>query len=159
MRFAKLICKGRKIVEEIKVDRKTELSAGDEEGPMRVALILQNYARGYALVGGKRVVDAQAIESVRHIAFSSIPRSRRLILCGVIQNGGQADSTTLTRLLPVALPTVRAWMEELAVTGLVELVRGNGNVPHSVTLQQDWRWLLPAQAVAENEMPLCAATP
>ncbi len=138
------------VAEEIKVEGRTEYSAGDEEGPARVALILQNYARGYALVGGKRAVDAEAIESVRHIAFSCIPRPRRRILRAVLESGGQAESGTLAQLLRVTPPTTRTWMKELAVTGLVDYVAGAGTRADSVTLHDGWRWLLPAQAVAEK---------
>jgi hypothetical protein len=159
MHLARLICKGRMVVEEIKVEGRTEYIAGDEEGPIRVALMLQNYARGYAMVGGKLAVDAEAIESVRHIAFSSIPRPRRRILRALLETRGQAESGTLAHLLHVTLPTARDWMRELAATGLVEFREGNGNAPNSVALQESWRWLIPAQVAAENEMPLCAATP
>jgi hypothetical protein len=142
-RYARLISAGRVEVEQVNVDGQTEYMPGDVEGPARVALLLQTYARGYALVSGTMEVGEDAISSVAHIALSCIPRNRRKVFRLVLSQRGQIDSTTASRLLNATLPTVRNYMKELAATGLVKYTESRGNTPLSVSLADEWQWPLP----------------
>ncbi len=143
VRCARLTAQGR--VEIVWQDNPSsgqeELVVGSPEGPIRLIYILRQIAQGLALAEGRRVVNYGDMEIVRHVAISSIPRSRRSVLKAVIENDGSITSAELEKRLPVSRPTARHRMRELSATGIVVLRNGAGNDADEVTLAKEWIWL------------------
>jgi hypothetical protein len=92
LRLSKLVAQARVEVGRVKIENDVEYCAGEPEGPHRVGVLLRTYALGYALMIGKPEVDAEVLESVRHLAFSSIPRNRRKLLRALLLSGGRIET-------------------------------------------------------------------
>jgi hypothetical protein len=107
-------------------------------------------AMGAALADQRATVTAtDDMPLIRHIAFSTIPETRRNLLRALLLSGDSLTSTNAATVLRLTKPTVLGWMKELAATGIVELTDGDSNTsqPASVTLGLDWKWLTEAHAV------------
>jgi len=159
-RLALLIAHGRVEVEVVTIPwlGEREFVAGESEGPQRVILLLRTLAQGLVLINGRSEVGQAELETIRHVAFSSIPRNRRNILRAVLTCGGELTSTEAEGHLGISRPTAREWMQELAATGIVKLLDQSGNEPEKVVLGAKWSWLLPTGSSAESEMGVCAGT-
>jgi hypothetical protein len=131
---------------ETKGDYLNEFEAGAAEGPHRIILSLKMLAMGSALADQRTIVTAQDdLPMIRHIAFSTIPEKRRRLLQALLLNGGTLTSTEAETALRISTPTALSWMEELAATGMVKLMRGNPSksLPQTITLADEWLWLNP----------------
>jgi hypothetical protein len=154
VRLATLTAKGR--VELAVTEEGPERSyvvQSEPEAPFRVILLLRTYALGIALLKSSPSVDAEILDSVRHVAFSSIPRDRRKTLRALLTADGLMNSSKLQQVLRVSRPTARKFMQELAATGIVEFTEGHGNSGDRIQLADEWAWLL--SPLAENEMLVC----
>ncbi len=129
------------------------LRCGTPEGPHRIILSLKMLAMGAALADQRAIVSAtDDMPLIRHIAFSTIPETRRNLLRALLLSGDSLTSTNAATVLRRTKPTVLGWMKELAATGIVELTDGDSNTsqPASVTLSIDWKWLTEAHAVQQS---------
>lgn len=146
VRLCKLIAHGRVEVrfstESLAKAEEAELTPGIPEGPYRVILYTRTIAQGLALLAGRNQVNSDDLSVIRHIAFSSIPNTRRDVLRAVLLNGGQLDTATAETMLRLSKPTARNRMKELAATGIVSWQDGLGNRGQSITLEKEWNWLL-----------------
>lgn len=149
-----LIAQGRvevnRIDENGSTGREEEFIAGDPEGPWRIILYLRTIALGLALVAGRLEVSREDMDIIRLIAFSTITQTRRQILRAVLLAGGTLNSTKAVENLGVSKPTARGRMKELAATGIVRWVAGNGNAVESIRLTDKWAWLLPLEGSSEE---------
>jgi predicted ArsR family transcriptional regulator len=93
-------------------------------------------------VDGTLTPTEEHLQLIRHIAFSSIPRSRRQLLRAVLTNNGEITSPKAEEVLSLCRPAVRRSMKELAATGLVEHSGGSRSEPDRIVLARKWRWLL-----------------
>jgi hypothetical protein len=143
VRLAQLIAHGR--VEVTHGEHLDDFTPGTPEGPQRIILLLRMLAQGSALLHGRSEVTPEDIEVIRHVAFSSLPRSRRQILRAVLTNGGRLTSKEAEQHLHMSRPTARGMMRELAATEIVTWTQGAGNEPDVVKLSKNWAWLLPSQ--------------
>jgi len=151
VRLAQLIAHGRVEVTRITAtngfDRaEEEFLPGIAEGPHRIIVYLRTIALALALVGGRRSVNAEDLEILRLIAFSTINYVRREVLREVLVAGGNLTSTQLEGKLGVSRPTARGRMRELAACGIVSWHKGEGSSPDSITLGEGWKWLLQREA-------------
>jgi hypothetical protein len=151
VRLSKLIAQGR--VEITKVQHGSGSSAGEEEfipglaeGEHRIIVYLRTIAQALALVGERSEVGRKDMEVVRHIAFSTITHTRREVLRAVLVGGGDLDAATAERTLGVTRPTARSRMREVAATGIVRWNKSNGSVAESITLADEWEWLVSPEA-------------
>lgn len=161
-RYGELIAYGRVEVQHYDGPEGPELVVCSPEGPHRVLLLLRTLAQGLALLRGGTSVNAGDLETIRHVAFSSLPSRRRKMLRAVLTNGGELTSKDTNEQLHISRPTARDMMRELAATGIVKLTEGWGSEPHVATLAESWSWLLPStdpDSPAESEMGVCAGTP
>jgi hypothetical protein len=144
VRCATLICIGRVEVTMLKPhwDSEVEYVAGLPEGPHRVIIGLKLMAQALALISGREEVNDEDLEIIRHIAFSSIPQNRRLMLRALLVKDGVLTSADAEKELRISRPTARNWMKEIGATGLAEYRTGHGNEPDSLTLSDQFSWLL-----------------
>ena len=141
VRNSKFISVGRV---ETKGDYLNEFQAGAAEGPHRIILSLKMLAMGSALADQRTIVTAQDdLPMIRHIAFSTIPEKRRRLLQALLLKGRSLSSTDAATALRTSKPTALEWMEELTATGIVKINRGNSAVPCTITLADEWLWLIP----------------
>jgi Fic family protein len=103
---------------------------------------LRLLAQALALIRGRNEVTDEDLEIIRHIAFSSIPQNRRLMLRALLLKKGDLSSKDAEQELRVSRPTARNWMKELAATGIAEFFPGDNNMPDSLTLSKQYSWLL-----------------
>jgi hypothetical protein len=168
--LSKLIAQGR--VELTKAQRDNGSPAEEEfipglaEGAHRIIVHLRTIVQALALVAGRSAVSREDMEVMRHVAFSTITYTRREVLRAVLVGGGGLDAAAAEKMLGVSRPTARSRMRELAATGIVRWSGGNGNVAESITLADEWEWLLDPEAppeesiveaipkAAENQVPL-----
>jgi hypothetical protein len=142
--LAKLVAHGRIAVEHSQWPE-TGMEVGEPEGPQRIILLFQTLVRGLALADGRLFVAAEDLQTIRHIAFSSIPRKRRELLYAVLSKGGALlDAGQVQRVLRVSRPTAHVRMKELGATAIVRFTDGNEktSTPATLMLADDWRWLL-----------------
>jgi hypothetical protein len=149
VRLAELIADGR-----IEVTRtppgpnggEEEFLTGISEGPHRIIVYLRTIALGLALISGRTYIGSEDLDIIRLIAFSTINFVRRGVLREVLVAGGTLTSTELESKQSISRPTARARMRELAATGIVSWKKGVGNVADSISLAEEWKWLLPQDA-------------
>lgn len=146
VRYAQLISVGRiEVLEEIGGRR-----AGTAEGPHRIILSLKMLAMGSALADQRTIVSASDdMPLIRHIAFSTIPETRRKLLRALLLRGDSLTSTDTVTALRLTRPTALEWMKDLDATGIVELTPGDSTTsqPAVIILADGWKWLLDAYDV------------
>ena len=157
VRYARLIAHGRVEVEHEDWGNR---EAGDPEGPHRIILLLQTLARGLALADGRSAVTQDDLDLVRHVAFSSMPRRRRELLCALIQAGGTLTSAKAEKAQGVSRPTSIDSMWDLAATGIGVFTPGeqSSSTPASIALADGWRWLLTDTPLKASPGCVCSAS-
>jgi hypothetical protein len=155
VRYARLLCIGRVEVTVIRPFGYSdpEYVAGIPEGPHRVIIGLKLLAQALPLISGRTEVSDEDLEIIRHIAFSSLPQNRRLMLRALLVKDGYLTSTDAEKELRISRPTARNWMREFAATGLAEYQYGEGNLPDSLTLSKEFSWLLRKKETPKSESP------
>jgi len=111
-------------------------------------------AMGLALADQRTIISTtEDMPLIRHIAFSTIPETRRKLLRALLLSGDYLTSTDAATALRLSKPTALDWMNELKATGVVGLTPGDSKTsqPAFITLADDWKWLAVAgQAVPES---------
>lgn len=98
------------------------LRCGTPEGRHRIILSLKMLAMGAALADQRQFVSAtDDLPLIRHIAFSTIPETRRKLLRALLLSGDSLTSTEAVTALRLTKPTALEWMKDLNGTGIVEL--------------------------------------
>lgn len=149
--YARLMTLGRRAVY---VEKRNPLPNGqpaDEphfasppEAPFRPLEMFRSICIGSALTAKRHFLTADDLAIIRHIAFSSIPATRRRLLRCLIQAGGELTSADVVEMLGCSKPTALKWMRELAATELCAF-RDNetgSNKPDSITLNETFRFLI-----------------
>lgn len=119
--------------------------ASPPEAPFRPMEMFRSICIGSALIAKRRCLTPDDLEIVRHIAFSSIPDKRRMLLRCLISAGGELTSADLVARLNCSKPTALRWMRELAATEICQFrdnERGS-NLPDSIALNEDFMFLVP----------------
>jgi hypothetical protein len=155
VRCAKLMSVGRVEVIGTKPNWASEIEyvAGIPEGEHRVIIGLKLLAQALALISGRSEVSDEDLEIIRHIAFSSIPQNRRLMLRALLIKDGMLTSKDAEKELRISRPTARNWMKELGATGLADYQTGDENQPDRLTLPKPFSWLLDTGDDPEGESP------
>lgn len=91
------------------------------EEPPRAINAFLNFARGHALIHGRRYLDKSDLELVRRICFSSMPHDRSLLLNVLLKHGGRATSKTIEDELTCSDSTANRTMNAFKVLGICDL--------------------------------------
>ena len=129
-KWGRALCRLRGTVQKAKDQDTEELDGYDEEGPRlelgaplekahRANQILGRIVRASALAHGRTVVTPYDVAIIRHIALSSGILQRGQVFAAVLANGGTAKTKELMARVPLTRPSIRRYMRELAVVGLV----------------------------------------
>jgi hypothetical protein len=119
-RWAQLLAQARVELESIWIGDQTVLSAKEPEGPYRIIVLLRTLLQGLAFVQDKFQIGLEdpALEVVRHVVVSSIPRHRRQLLRAVLTNGGTINSSQAQNVLGLAAPSSVTTCPSLQQLGL-----------------------------------------
>lgn len=118
--------------------------ASPPEAIFRPLEMFRSICIGSALTAKRHFLTADDLAIVRHIAFSSIPATRRRLLRCLIEAGGELSSTDVVERLGCSKPTALKWMRELAATELCAFHdEANGsNRPESIVLNGQFGFLI-----------------
>ena len=95
-------------------------SVSQPEDPRRAITILQNLARGHALLTGRNYITLDDIPIVSKIVLSTAQTERVSLFCLLLDNGGDVSTNDIMECLGVSRPTAGRTMTELSAIGLVE---------------------------------------
>jgi len=118
--------------------------ASPAEGVYRPLEMFRSIAIGSALIARRHSLTADDVAIVRHIAFSSIPNKRRVLLRRLIYNSGTLTSTDVVEQLGCSKPTALQWMRELAATELCDHTerKSGSNSANEISLRDEFRYLI-----------------
>jgi hypothetical protein len=118
--------------------------ASPPEAPFRPLEMFRSICIGSALTAKRNFLTADDLAIVRHIAFSSIPATRRRMLRCLIEAVGVLNSTDAAAMLKCSKPTALKWMRELAATELCTFQdeAGGSNRPESIVLSEQFGFLI-----------------
>ena len=90
------------------------------EDPRRAITVLQNLARGHALLTGRNYITLEDIPIVAKTVLSTAQTGRVSLFYLLLDNGGGVSTDDVMEYLGVSKPTAIRTMTELNVIGLVE---------------------------------------
>lgn len=135
-----------------------ELTASKPEIPRRSHAVLRNFARGRALLCGRRYLDKEDLSLLIRVVLSSIPSKYAKILTAMILNGGEVTTPQVQEALReknfrIRHPdTARRIMEELDLKGGVfTFTPGAQGIPGRLTFSpptEEWFWLRDTESLA-----------
>jgi hypothetical protein len=146
VRYAMLIAKGRV---QIDFDEEGDPEPQPPEGEQRIILLLQMLVRGLALSDGRREVVDDDLAVVRHVALSTLPYRRMLVIKALLAADGELPIRSVESILGVSHPTALKRMKELATTGIAKFHEGVSatSTPAALKLADGWEWLLPTPPI------------
>ncbi len=114
--------------------------ASPPEAIFRPLEMFRSICIGSALTAKRHFLTADDLAIVRHIAFSSIPATRRRLLRCLIEAGGVLSSTEAAAMLKCSKPTALKWMRELAATELCAFQEeaDRSNKPESIVFSEQF---------------------
>jgi hypothetical protein len=141
VRYAMLVARGRI---QIDFDDEGDPEPQPAEGEQRIILLLQMLARGLALSDGRREVADDDLKVVRHVALSTLPYRRMLLLKGLMASAGELSIRDVEAVLSVSTPSASQRMRELAATGIARFTHGRSATSTAATLRlaDGWEWLV-----------------
>lgn len=98
------------------------------EGTARVAVQLNQLARGVVLYHERDKVEESDVEMLESLVFSTIPFARSLVLSGM-DLGGKTSGNELARTLGIPQTLVTRCLEDLCLLGIVIWVGGSTRSP------------------------------
>lgn len=90
------------------------------EDPRRAITVLQNFARGHALLTGRNYITLEDIPIIAKIVLSTAQTERVSLFYLLLSNGGDVSTDDVVGYLGVSRPTALRTMTELGAVGLVE---------------------------------------
>ena len=90
------------------------------EDPRRAITVLQNLARGHALLTGRNYISLEDIPIVTKTVLSTAQTERVSLFYLLLDNGGDVSTNDIVEYLGVSRPTAGRTMTELNAVGLVE---------------------------------------
>jgi len=141
-RLARLLAAGRADIPE-------EASHGQPstEDPKRAFAILNNLARGRAIVQGRRQLSEDDLPFVAEIVLSSMPARRGRLIRALALNDGVLTVREAQEALGVRSPeTARNEMKDLDRTGLAEFDKEGE--PAQLRVRPSWAWIASPEFVA-----------
>jgi DNA-binding transcriptional ArsR family regulator len=116
------------------------------EDPRRAITVLQNLARGHALLTGRNYITLEDIPIVAKTVLSTAQTERVSVFYLLLDNGGDVSTDDIMRYLGVSKPTAGRTMAELKVIGLVEEYeykeQSDTQFTKHIRLKDDFEWFL-----------------
>ena len=116
------------------------------EDPRRAITVLQNLARGHALLTGRDYITLEDIPIVAKTVLSTAQTERVSLFYLLLDNGGDVSTNDIVEYLGVSKPTARRTMTELNAVGLVEEYERKEQTDTQFTkhirLRDDFGWFL-----------------
>jgi predicted transcriptional regulator len=121
-------------------------SVSQPEDPRRAITVLQNLARGHALLTGRNYIMLDDIPIVAKTVLSTAQTERVSVFYLLLDNGGDVSTDDIMSCLGVSKPTAGRTMAELKVIGLVEEYeykeQSDTQYTKHIRLKEDFNWFL-----------------
>jgi predicted transcriptional regulator len=108
--------------------------------------VLQNLARGHALLTGRNYITLEDIPIVAKSVLSTAQTERVSVFYLLLDNGGDVSTDDIMRCLGVSKPTAARTMAELKVIGLAEEYeykeQSDTQYTKHIRLKDDFNWFL-----------------
>lgn len=140
------------------------------ESPKRAIQVIYNFARGHALIHGRRAVTMEDIPLVARIAASSMPTERSKVFRKlVVARDGKLTTDEVRQALGVRSESpAHTVMADLAHLGIVDYERGTRGAGCTGTIRfgAEWKWcaspefqhMLAAPIINPENSGVCAST-
>ncbi len=139
--LARLVAASRGIV-SVWQDREGDLAftPPNVEAPHRALACLYNLARGRALLWGRTTLTLEDLHLIRHVALSSAPHERALLVRGLIETGGELTTRQAAEALDATPTTARKAMTALHVLKIATLEgEGDHGEGTRLVIRPEWR--------------------
>ena len=116
------------------------------EDPRRAITVLQNLARGHALLTGRNYITLEDIPIVAKTVLSTAQTERVSLFYLLLDNGGDVSTDDIIEYLGVSRPTAGRTMTELNAVGLVEKYerkeQSDTQFTKHIRLKDEFTWFL-----------------
>jgi hypothetical protein len=114
------------------------------EHPFRLGNILNNLARGHAIIQGRTSINEDDLKVVIEVGLSSMPDDRRRVLDLLLKKSKDewTETNEIVEVLSISKPTALAIMQTFRVLGLVEYDDPGMQQSHRIKLRADFEWFL-----------------
>jgi len=128
----------------------TGVAPAKPEVPYRAYAILNNLARGHALVHGRRQLTEEDLPLVARVAFSTMPTKPGLVFGALVTAKGEPLTVQKAQaVLGVEHPeTARRILKDLDARGVMELVETGQGKAAELRFRPDWKWCASPEALA-----------
>lgn len=118
------------------------------EQPQRLTSLLYDLARGRALLYGRNAIDDSDLLLVAHVAFSSMPFDRAIMLRELLKNDGRLSLEQIESATGTSAPTATRLAQMFSALGVVDKVEwgdvgSKGGRPKlAIQLRREFDWVL-----------------
>lgn len=117
------------------------------EKPDRLNQLLYNFARGHALICGRRRISKEDLPILSKVALDSALPNRSKMIKALLLNNGFLDTNEGMERLNFSRPTVHKIMKEMTMVGIVDpspnlFDSDLGRPSKSIELKEEFNWLL-----------------
>lgn len=160
VRYARLLTllRGTLMIWKGNEDKKYEYSIPVIEEPPRAISALYNFARGHAIVNGRKYLLEEDLEIVKKIALSSMPHDRRKVLEIMLKHDGRASTSVISEELNTSSDTASRTMKIFSILGVadkksIQIDTGESGRPeHYIELKPKFKELLVNRGSKNNEI-------
>jgi hypothetical protein len=119
------------------------------EQPYRAHAVLNNLARGHALIHGRTQLREEDLPLVGRVTVSTMPSKAGLVFEALVRAGGNPLSVAEAQAaLGVKSPeTVRAILRDLNARGVMEFIEAGSGKPAELRFRPEWEWCVSSEAL------------
>ncbi len=125
------------------------------ESPYRALAMLNNFARGHALIHGRQQLTEADLPRTAQLALGSIPEHKRRVFTALIRTGGIMSVAVGEEALGWTYPTVKEKME--ACHG--EVLQFLTDPVSHLRLREDWAWCMLLQGLLGGPLEVDVRSP
>jgi hypothetical protein len=119
---------------------RSEYTLAKPEQPLRAYAVLQNLARGHALVHGRQQLAYEDLPLVAQIAVSSMPSECALVFRALVQQQEMTLGQVQAALGVKSAETARGVIEDLERRGVMEYIRAGSGKAAILRFRPEWEW-------------------
>jgi hypothetical protein len=118
----------------------SEYTSAKPEQPRRAYAVLQNLARGHALVHGRPHLSEEDLPLVAQVAVSSMPSEGALVFRALVQQKEMTVGQVQAALGVKSAETARGVMEDLERRGVLEYIQAGRGKAAIIRFRPEWAW-------------------
>jgi len=119
------------------------------EQPYRAHAVLNNLARGHALIHGRTQLTEEDLPLVARVTISTMPTKAGLVFAALVRAGGNPLTVAEAQAaLGVRSPeTVRGILRDLNARGAMEFIEAGSGKPAELRFRPHWKWCASPEAL------------